>query len=83
MDFEIREVRTAQGPVKLRREREAYSRLVQQGYSNTEAFRIVGIDRRTGTSGVTAAAPTVGRRRHQPISTVVPPFGTSRTRERA
>ncbi|MEU8516499.1 IS30 family transposase, partial [Kitasatospora sp. NPDC048722] len=48
MDFEIREDRTAQGPVKLGRERAAYSRLMQQGYSNTEACRIVGIDQRTG-----------------------------------
>ncbi|MEU1420191.1 helix-turn-helix domain-containing protein, partial [Kitasatospora sp. NPDC005751] len=48
MDFEIRKDRTAQGPVKLSREREAYSRLMQQGYTNTEACRIVGIARRTG-----------------------------------
>ncbi|MBV2151725.1 IS30 family transposase, partial [Kitasatospora sp. SUK 42] len=48
MDFEIREDRTAQGPVKLSREREAYSRLMQQGYTNTEACRIVGINDRTG-----------------------------------
>ncbi|WP_415852796.1 helix-turn-helix domain-containing protein, partial [Streptomyces albus] len=48
MDFEIRADRAPQGRNKLSREREAYSRLVQQGYSNTEACRIVGVDRRTG-----------------------------------
>ncbi|MPY53081.1 helix-turn-helix domain-containing protein, partial [Streptomyces acidicola] len=48
MDFEIRRIRTAQGPVKLSRERAAYSRLVQQGYSNKEACRLVGVDERTG-----------------------------------
>ncbi|MGW4275849.1 IS30 family transposase, partial [Streptomyces seoulensis] len=42
MDFEIRGDRTLQGRKKLSREREAYSRLVQQGYSNAEACRIVG-----------------------------------------
>jgi DNA-binding CsgD family transcriptional regulator len=48
MHFEIRGDRTAQGPVKLSRERAEYSRLVQQGYSNKEACRLVGIDERTG-----------------------------------
>lgn len=41
MDFEIRMVRTAQGPVKLSRERAAYSRLVQEGYSNAAACSAV------------------------------------------
>ncbi|MET4668285.1 hypothetical protein ABID94_001144 [Streptomyces sp. PvR018] len=34
MDFEIRKVRRAQGPVKLRRERGEYCRLVQMGLTN-------------------------------------------------
>jgi hypothetical protein len=48
MDFEVRRVRTAQGPVELSRERAAYSRLMQQGYSNAEACPIAGVSDRTG-----------------------------------
>ncbi|GGR18946.1 hypothetical protein GCM10010251_38860 [Streptomyces aurantiogriseus] len=48
MDFEIRKVRKAQGPVKLRREREEYFRLVQMGLTNREASRQVGVHERTG-----------------------------------
>ncbi|MFG2629155.1 hypothetical protein [Streptomyces sp. NPDC048473] len=48
MDFEIRKVRKAQGPMKLRREREEYFRLVRQGCSNNEASRLVGVNERTG-----------------------------------
>jgi IS30 family transposase len=44
--------------VKLVREREAYSRLVQQGVSNTEACRIVGVDRRTGQKWANGRKPT-------------------------
>ncbi|MFF3069412.1 hypothetical protein [Kitasatospora sp. NPDC057936] len=47
MDFGIRVDRRPKGRVKPVREREAYSRLVQQGVSYTEAYRIVGVDRRT------------------------------------
>ncbi|MFE2918463.1 IS30 family transposase [Kitasatospora indigofera] len=48
MDFEIREDRKPQGRRKLRVEREEYFQLVQQGYSNTEASRRVGVHERTG-----------------------------------
>lgn len=48
MDFEIRKVRKAHGPMKLRREREEYFRLVREGYSNKEASRLVGVNERTG-----------------------------------
>ncbi|TLQ41981.1 IS30 family transposase [Streptomyces marianii] len=78
MDFEIRKVRTAQGPVKLRREREAYSRLVQQGYSNTEACRIVGVDRRTGNKWRNGRSADRRQKAAPPISAVAPPSGTSR-----
>ncbi|WP_200302912.1 IS30 family transposase [Streptomyces adelaidensis] len=47
MDFEIREDRNRKGR-RLTREREAYLQLMQQGYSSTEACRIVGINVRTG-----------------------------------
>jgi IS30 family transposase len=50
MDFEVRENRRKpQGPKKLARERDAYFQLMRQGYSNTAACQIVGIDRRTGS----------------------------------
>ncbi|MFI1866359.1 transposase, partial [Streptomyces jumonjinensis] len=48
MDFEVRKIRKAQGPKKLRREREEYFRLMQLGYSNKEACQAVGINLRTG-----------------------------------
>ncbi|MET8012950.1 IS30 family transposase [Streptomyces sp. NPDC005271] len=48
MDFRIRESRKEQGRKKLHREREEYFRLVQQGFSNAEASRRVGVNPRTG-----------------------------------
>ncbi|MET7712789.1 IS30 family transposase [Streptomyces sp. NPDC005407] len=48
MDFEVRGDRRPQGPRKLRGERAEYFRLVQQGYSNKEASRLVGVHERTG-----------------------------------
>jgi IS30 family transposase len=78
LDFEIRKDRTAQGPVKLRREREAYSRLMQQGYTNTEACRIVGIARRTGQKWRHGRGAERRRKAAPPIRMVVPPSGVSR-----
>ncbi|MFJ5292585.1 hypothetical protein [Streptomyces sp. NPDC088348] len=49
MDFEIRSERGNYGRRPQAREREEYLRLVDLGKSNTEACRIVGINRRTGT----------------------------------
>lgn len=48
MNFEIREIRSPQGRKKLSKEREHYLALVQQGVSNKEASRIVGVNPRTG-----------------------------------
>jgi transposase, IS30 family len=67
MDFEIRTDRRPQGPRRLDREREEYLRLVDLGIGNTEACRIVGINRRTGkrwlygrqASGRYKAAPPI------------------------
>ncbi|MFJ6123192.1 helix-turn-helix domain-containing protein [Streptomyces sp. NPDC092129] len=67
MDFEIRKDRRPQGPRKLDREREEYLRLVELGIGNTEACRIIGINRRTGrrwlygrqASGRYKAAPPI------------------------
>ncbi|WP_099014349.1 IS30 family transposase [Streptomyces malaysiensis] len=78
MDFEIRKVRTAQGPVKLSRERAAYSRLVQEGYSNAEACRIIGIDARTGRKWRNGRSADRRQKAASPIHLVVPPSGPSR-----
>ncbi|GAA2495066.1 IS30 family transposase [Streptomyces longisporus] len=78
MDFEIRGDRTAQGPVKLSRERAEYSRLVQQGYSNKEACRLVGIDERTGRKWRNGRSADGRQKAAPPIGTVVPPCGSSR-----
>lgn len=78
MDFEIRKDRTAQGPVKLSRERAAYSRLMQQGYSNTEACRIVGITPRTGRRWRNGRSADRRQKAAPPIHAVVPPSGPSR-----
>ncbi|MFJ2816845.1 IS30 family transposase [Streptomyces sp. NPDC087294] len=48
MDFKIRENRGPGGGGRLLREWEVYLQLMQQGYSNREASRIVGINPRTG-----------------------------------
>lgn len=48
MDFKIRESRKPQGARRLIAERTAYFQLVQQGFSNNQACRIVGIDPRSG-----------------------------------
>jgi IS30 family transposase len=78
MDFEIRADRTPQGRKKLSREREAYSRLVQQGYSNTAACRIVGVDRRTGNKWRNGRSGERNRKPVPPVNTVVPASAPSR-----
>jgi transposase, IS30 family len=79
MDFEIRKDRTKpQGRKKLTREREAYSRLMQQGVSNREACRIVGIDRRTGQKWRNGRHAYGNRKALSPINAVAAPSGPSR-----
>lgn len=79
MHFQIRKDRAPQGPRKLSAERAAYLRLMQQGYSNAEACRIVGVDERTGRKWRNGrSAENDGRRAVPPITTVVPPTGPSR-----
>ncbi|GAA2462432.1 IS30 family transposase [Streptomyces mauvecolor] len=78
MDFEIRRVRTAQGPVKLSRERAAYSRLMQQGFSNAEACRVVGVSDRTGRKWLNGRSAYGRQKAAPPIRAVGPPSGTSR-----
>src|SRR4051794_720554 len=79
MDFEIRRDRTKpQGRKKLTREREAYSRLMQQGVSNREACRIVGIDERTGQKWRNGRHAYGNRKALPPINGVAAPSGPSR-----
>jgi transposase-like protein len=78
MDFEIRGDQTARGPVRLSRERAEYSRLVQQGCSNKEACRLVGIDARTGREWRNGHSADRRQKAAPPISAVVPPSGPSR-----
>ncbi|WP_445038315.1 IS30 family transposase [Streptomyces hayashii] len=78
MDFEIRKIRTAQGPVKLARERATYSRLMEQGYSNNEACRIIGINRRTGQKWRNGRSADRRQKAAPPIHMVVQPSGPSR-----
>lgn len=76
MTFEVRGDRGRSLGVPLVRERETYFRLMDQGMTNNEACRIVGINRRTGKrwrngrnpSGRTSGAPPIRR----PVSTVGP-----------
>src|SRR5882757_1685690 len=79
MDFEIRADRTPQGRRKLSRERAAYSRLMRQGYSNTQACRIVGVDRRTGQKWRNGRKPTgTQRTAMQPLLTAPEPLAVGR-----
>ncbi|MFJ1793367.1 IS30 family transposase [Kitasatospora griseola] len=78
MDFEIREDKRRPGPVGLSRERAAYSQLMQQGYSNKEACRIVGIHSRTGRKWRHGRSGKDGLKAAPPISTAMRPSGPSR-----
>ncbi|MFH9477179.1 IS30 family transposase [Streptomyces anulatus] len=78
MDFEIREGREPQGRKKLIRERAAYFRLMQQGVSNTEACRIVGVNRRTGKRWRYGRNPSGGNKAAPPLNAVEPPSVPSR-----
>jgi IS30 family transposase len=79
MDFKIRELRAvAQGRKRLLREREAYSQLMQQGLSNTEACRIVGINEKTGRRWRNGRSADRRQKAAPPMNAVVPPCGPSR-----
>jgi IS30 family transposase len=79
MDFKVRADRSPQGRRKLSRERAAYSRLMRQGYSNTQACRIVGVDRRTGQKWRNGRKPTGSQRTvMQPMRIAPEPCATGR-----
>jgi len=68
MDYQIRKDRGPQGRKKLTAERAAYFQLMQQGYSNREACRIVGINPRTGKVWRN------GRNAHKGLARSTPPI---------
>jgi hypothetical protein len=78
MDFEIRADRRPQGRKKLTRERAAYFQLMQQGYSSSEACRIVGIDRRTGKKWRNGTHASGSRKALPPMNQEPAPSGPSR-----
>ena len=65
MEFEIREDRKPQGARKLVHEREAYFRLMDQGLSNKEACKRVGVHERTGTEWRNGRLPSPGHPRER------------------
>ncbi|GGS65393.1 hypothetical protein GCM10010176_004820 [Nonomuraea spiralis] len=65
-EFEIRKIRTPQGRKKLTREREAYFRLMDQGFSSMEACRIVGINYRTGKRWRNGSVPNKAKKKGAP-----------------
>lgn len=78
MDFKIREIRTAQGRKKLLREREAYFQLMQQGFSNEQACRIVGVNSKTGRRWRNGRNASGRQKAAAPVRPVLPPSGASR-----
>ncbi|MFD8288598.1 helix-turn-helix domain-containing protein, partial [Streptomyces lavendulae] len=79
MDFKIREIRTvAQGRKKLLRERETYFQLMQRGFSNNQACRIVGINDKTGRRWRNGRNADRKQKAVSPVRPVVPPSGPSR-----
>ncbi|MEV1035375.1 IS30 family transposase [Streptomyces sp. ADI95-17] len=68
MDFEIRKERGNHTRKPLTREREEYLRLVDLGISNTEACRIVGINRRTGMRWLYGRQASGKKKAYAPIA---------------
>ncbi|PRX48784.1 helix-turn-helix protein [Nonomuraea fuscirosea] len=77
-EFEIRKIRSPQGPKKLTREREEYFRLMDQGFSSREACRIVAINIRTGKRWRNGWNRTKWNKGAPPEPRTVPPPGESR-----
>src|SRR5215210_4662968 len=77
MDFQIRKVRSPQGRKKLSAERAAYFQLMQQGVSNEDACRIVGVNPKTGRRWRNGRRPSGRNKAAPPVRSVVPPFASS------
>ncbi|MDH6711443.1 IS30 family transposase [Kitasatospora sp. MAA19] len=67
MEFEVREDRRPQGRKRLQAERAEYFRLVQQGYSNAEAAKRVGVHPQTGRGWRNGRFRGNGRRVEPPV----------------
>ncbi|GAA0612468.1 hypothetical protein GCM10009534_54000 [Kribbella sandramycini] len=78
MGFEIRADRGPQGRKKLAAERAAYSGLMQQGLSDKEACRIVGINSKTGRRGPNGRGASGRNKAASPTGSVVPSCASSR-----
>jgi IS30 family transposase len=76
-EFKVREDRRPQRRRKLSAERAAYLRLVQQGYSNAEACRVVGVHVRTGREWRNGRLPSSGHRAARALTDTAVP-GASR-----
>ncbi|MFG3026922.1 IS30 family transposase [Streptomyces sp. NPDC048254] len=77
MDFEIRKVRSPQGRKKLSAERAAYFQLMQQGVSNEDACRIVGVNSKTGRRWRNGRRPSGRNKAAPPVRPVAPPSVSS------
>jgi transposase, IS30 family len=77
MDFEIRKSRAPQGRKKLAAEREAYFRLMDQGFSHNAACKIVGINSRTGRRWRNGWNPSGKHKGAPPVRRLAPPSGPS------
>ncbi|BDH10017.1 IS30 family transposase [Streptomyces hygroscopicus] len=78
MDFEIRGDRTPRGPVKLAAERAAYFQLMQQGMTNGDACRTVGINSKTGRRWRNGRNASGRDTAASPVRPVMPPSGPAR-----
>ena len=64
--------RGTQGPAPLTVQREEFARLIARGVSNSEACRVVGVNRRTGTRwryGRTVTSSSGGELHYRPMAT--------------
>ncbi len=77
MDFEIRKVRSPQGRKKLSAERAAYFQLMQQGVSNEDACRIIGVNPKTGRRWGNGRIPSGRNNAAPPVRPVAPPSASS------
>src|SRR5665647_2696145 len=69
------------GPVPLTGQRQEFARLIARGVSNSEACRMVGVNRRTGTRwryGRTVTSSSGAELHYQPMTTTTTAFSSAR-----
>ena len=69
------------GPVPLTGRRQEFTRLITRGVSNSEAPRMVGVNRRTGTRwryGRTVTSSWGAELHYQPMTTTTTAFSSAR-----